>query len=235
MLFSIHCGFTYDLSRDIALIMDQTLDLAISPCPNDTFIFFDFLKKYDLEQRHALHFADVEELNQRAIHHGRHVLTKLSFYAYLKIRDRYTLLSAGGAMGRGCGPLLVRSSTAEDINAEGAKPGNPIRILIPGQYTTANLLLRLFMNAVFPEQTVEYVHTVYHEIIPALKNGLADYGVIIHEERFTYKEQGLHLLRDLGQWWESATQMPIPLGAIAVRNDAIRTWPTICRLSRRTW
>lgn len=195
----------------------NAIDLAISPCPNDTFIFHALAEQGLAGRPVQLEFADVEELNRRAIEEARHMITKLSFFAMLHVQDRYELLPSGGALGRGCGPLLI-SRHAEPA----PDPARDVRrILIPGRYTTANLLTRLFLKArgVDPE-SVEFVPTRYDRIIPELLAGAAEFGVIIHEERFTYKARGLHPVMDLGEWWEQTTGAPIPLGCIALRKDA---------------
>ncbi len=195
----------------------NAIDLAISPCPNDTFIFY-WLKQRGLAGHPVqLEFADVEELNRRALDEARHMITKLSFFAMLHVQDRYELLPTGGALGRGCGPLLItrRAGLAPDS----AQKLN--RILIPGRYTTANLLTRLFLKAQgLDPGAVEFIPTRYDRIIPELLAGSSDFGVIIHEERFTYQARGLHAVQDLGEWWEQTTGAPIPLGCIALRKDA---------------
>ncbi len=190
----------------------EPVDIAISPCPNDTFIFGHMVRPGGFPKPVELHFADVEELNRRAIEEARHKITKLSFHAMLYAKDRYSLLAPGGALGRGCGPILV----APKRDAGPPKPDS--RILVPGRWTTAHLLVRLFLAQTAPDaRRVE--HGRYDRIIPALLSGEADYGVIIHEERFTYQARGLFPVQDLGEWWEKDTGFPIPLGAIALRKD----------------
>jgi 1,4-dihydroxy-6-naphthoate synthase len=182
--------------------------LGISPCPNDTFIFDALIhRRFPSACSVRTHMADVEELNSLA-RKGVLEITKLSLAAALEVLDHYVLLRSGAALGRGCGPLLV------------ARPGlSPeryaaARIAIPGRMTTANLLLSL--NGEFAGQRLEMV---FDAVMPAVKNGDADLGVIIHEGRFTYARQGLTLVRDLGEWWESVTRLPLPLGVIAVRRN----------------
>lgn len=171
------------------------LSLAISPCPNDTFIFCAMAPNY------ALELDDVEALNQRA-ERGEFDLTKISVAAYGRIRDEYALLRAGGAAGFGVGPLLVASRPRE--------PGG--RIAIPGQRTTAAMLLTLLGD-------FEAVPMRFDLIEQAVLSGEADCGVLIHEGRFTYAQKGLHKLADLGEVWEAKKHCPIPLGAIAIRRD----------------
>jgi 1,4-dihydroxy-6-naphthoate synthase len=171
------------------------LSLAISPCPNDTFIFCAMAPNYELE------LDDVESLNQRA-ERGEFDLTKISVAAYGRIRDRYALLHAGGAAGFGVGPLLVASRPRQ--------PGG--RIAIPGERTTAATLLSLLGD-------FETVPMRFDLIEDAVLSGEVDGGVLIHEGRFTYAQKGLHKLADLGEVWEGKMHCPIPLGAIAIRRD----------------
>lgn len=202
------------------------IDLAISPCPNDTFIFHHLSENGPalLDARVRLDFADVEELNRRALEEQRHAVTKLSFFAMTRLQEHYHLLRNGGALGRGCGPLLItnRAPTGDGGRAEMIRSLR--RVLIPGRWTTANLLTHLF----FADQgraaeldRIKFVPVRYEKIIPALQAGEADFGVIIHEERFTFERAGLFAVQDLGEWWERATGLPIPLGCIAVRKDII--------------
>ncbi|MDV6236375.1 1,4-dihydroxy-6-naphthoate synthase [Leptospira ellisii] len=185
------------------------LSLAYSPCPNDTFLFYhlvhgDAADKFRI--REELH--DVEELNRAALR-GNYQVTKLSFAAYFSVMDRYSILDSGSALGRNCGPLLVhKKGKNPGAGAKGKK------ILIPGELTTANLLLKLFLKNDYEPQAIRY-----DKIIPLLLSGEADFGVLIHEERFTYERQGLVKLKDLGEWWEETTGKHIPLGAIAFRRD----------------
>ncbi|AXR62850.1 1,4-dihydroxy-6-naphthoate synthase [Leptospira mayottensis] len=187
--------------------------LAYSPCPNDTFLFYHLIHGKVTERFHVqeeLH--DVEKLNQAAFN-GKYQVTKLSFAAYFSVMDRYSILDSGSALGRNCGPLLVYK--------KGNNPGNPKgkKILIPGEWTTANLLLKLFLKDNFQTIPVRY-----DKIIPLLLSGEADFGVLIHEERFTYEKQGLSKFQDLGEWWEETTGKHIPLGAIAFRRDIQKEW-----------
>lgn len=189
---------------------DISYSLGISPCPNDTFIF-DALVNARLALPFAVqtHMADVEELNTLALQ-GTLEISKLSLAAVLGagVLDRYVLLRSGAALGRACGPLIVaRRGLAPEAYAEA-------RIAVPGRLTTANLLLSLNGNYKGPREEL-----VFDAIMPALEQGRADLGVIIHEGRFTYARRGLTLVRDLGQWWEETTGLPLPLGVIAIRRD----------------
>ena len=190
----------------------MTLSLGFSPCPNDCFMFDAIVhRRIDLE---GLDFTvvmeDVEALN-RAAFAGDVDVTKLSYHAYAYCADRFALLDAGSALGRGCGPLLIarRARSRSDEVARG-----DLRIAIPGRYTTANLLLGLAFPAA--RDTVEMV---FSAIEGAVLAGDVDAGVIIHENRFTYEARGLRKVIDLGDYWERETGAPIPLGAIVVKRS----------------
>lgn len=193
------------------LPMNENLSLGFSPCPNDTFIFYGLVHGL-IAPPAEVTFAepvleDVEKLNLWAIAKKLDV-TKLSFHALGHVLDEYCLLSAGSALGRGCGPLLVAAS---------AIPPEQLRkmtIAIPGKLTTAAMLLQMFLP-----DCQRLVEMRFDRIIGAINDGQVDAGVIIHESRFTYAEQGLFCLQDLGRWWEQSTGLPIPLGCIAARRS----------------
>ena len=186
------------------------LTLGFSPCPNDTYIFNALVHgrvPLDGCALAAVHLEDVETLNDWALQ-GRLDITKLSFHAFGHVQERYALLRAGAALGRGCGPLLITGSD-----------GAPRRmadwtIAIPGALTTAALLLRLYLPV-----CGRLVVMRFDRIMDALAAGEVDAGVIIHESRFTYRDFGLHCVEDLGEWWERTTGLPIPLGCIAAKRD----------------
>ncbi|MCF8106339.1 MAG: 1,4-dihydroxy-6-naphthoate synthase [Desulfohalobiaceae bacterium] len=189
--------------------MSKPLRLGISPCPNDTYIFYGLLEKiiglegFDLNTT----LLDIQELNQAALRQ-EYDLIKISLAACPRIRENYRLLRAGAALGRGCGPLLVaREKTGLDRL-------RLARVAIPGRMTTANLLLR--KHGFHQGQTLEMR---YDLIMEAVCSGRAEAGLIIHEGRFTYPEYGLTKVLDLGQWWEEETGLPIPLGAIVARRE----------------
>ena len=187
------------------------LSLAFSPCPNDCFMFDAIVhQRIDLEGlEFSVTLADIEALNEAAFAGGVDV-TKLSFHAYAYCADRYVLLDAGSALGRNCGPLLIsKRAIAPDEAAEGT-----LRIAIPGKYTTANLLCGL----AFPRAR-DKTPVLFSDIEPAVLAGRFDAGVIIHENRFTYEARGLRKIIDLGEFWESETSAPIPLGGIVVRRS----------------
>ena len=197
--------------------MTTPLTLGFSPCPNDTFMFYPLV--HGLVDTNGISFSerleDVETLNRLAVQ-GVLDVSKVSYAALGHFRDQYALLRAGSALGRGCGPLLV----VKEQLAVGDLVGTTVAI--PGRYTTAHLLLRLFNP-----DLVHFLEMPFHEIMDAVMTGRADAGVIIHESRFTYQGYGLHQLVDLGAWWEQETGLPIPLGGIvakrALGGEAIRT------------
>jgi 1,4-dihydroxy-6-naphthoate synthase len=188
----------------------MTLTLAFSPCPNDCFIFDAIVnRRIDLEGlAFDVRLADVEALNTAAFS-GEVDVSKLSFHAYAYCADNYVLLDAGSALGNNCGPLLI-SKRAIDVAEVAA---GTLRIAIPGKYTTANFLLGL----AFPAAT-DKTPLLFSDIEPALLEGRFDAGLIIHENRFAYADKGLRKIIDLGEFWETETGEPIPLGGIVIRR-----------------
>jgi 1,4-dihydroxy-6-naphthoate synthase len=172
------------------------LSLGFSPCPNDTFVFHRLLEEHGDD--YALCIEDVEELNQRA-ERGALDIAKVSVAAYGRLREDWALLRAGGAAGHGVGPLVVA-----------VRPGP--RVAIPGERTTAALLLRLLGE-------FDTVPMRFDRIEAAVLAGDVDMGVLIHEGRFTYAQKGLTRVADLGEEWSRRMGVPIPLGAIAIRRE----------------
>lgn len=193
----------------------RTLSIGISPCPNDVFAFHGLMsgavKSPGIRLVFAIH--DVEELNQR-FSRGELDASKVSFFAALGMTRECLVLRAGSALGFGVGPLLLARRNAPPIE--------DARVLCPGERTTAHFLLRSFHPEV---RRVE--HTIFSAIMPELERGTADYGVCIHEGRFTYERHGLVLVEDLGTTWETETRSPLPLGGILARRtlgpDLLRT------------
>lgn len=185
------------------------LTFGYSPCPNDTFMFHALaggrIDVAPLSIDVRLH--DVQTLNEMAFDATLDV-TKLSFFGWLRVMDAYDLLPCGAALGFGCGPLVVSGKplSREDM------PGS--RIVLPGEWTTAHLLFRLWA----PDAR-DRVFAPYDRIFADLNEGRADCGVIIHESRFTFEQAGFTAVQDLGAWWEDETGLPIPLGCIAVRRS----------------
>lgn len=191
------------------------LSLGFSPCPNDTFIFDALIHhKIDTEGlEFEVFFDDVETLNQKALN-GALDITKLSFHAFAHVADRYALLDAGSALGFGVGPLLICKN--EDlVNSPELNAGDSaLRVAIPGELTTANFLLGIAYPNLQQKQVM-----VFSEIQDALLNETIDLGLIIHENRFTYMEKGLHKIVDLGSYWEKLTGCAIPLGGIVINRN----------------
>jgi len=186
----------------------SSISLGYSPCPNDTYIFYGLVhNKIQGAPPFEEVLEDIETLNSMAMADELD-MTKISFHALAHLRDRYCLLHSGGALGRGCGPLVIASEALDPSDLSGK------RIAIPGKLTTAALLLRLFNPAID-----DLVLLPFHEIMEATQRGDVDAGLIIHESRFTYPDYGLHKVIDLGEWWEESTGHPIPLGGILARRD----------------
>ena len=195
----------------------MNLSLGFSPCPNDCFMFDAIVnRRIDLEGlAFTVRMEDVEALNKAAFA-GDVDVTKLSYHAYAYCADQYVLLDAGSALGRNCGPLLIskRSISKEEVAA------GDLRVAIPGKYTTANFLL----GYAFPLAT-DKTELLFSDIEPAVLDDRYDAGLIIHENRFTYEAKGLRKIIDLGEYWESTTGAPIPLGGIVIRrslSDAVK-------------
>jgi 1,4-dihydroxy-6-naphthoate synthase len=185
------------------------LSLGFSPCPNDTFIF-DALVNHKIDTgdfEFEVVLEDVQTLNRWALEKKLDV-SKVSYGVWPLLQKDYTLLDAGGALGKGVGPLLISKDNIllKDINQ--------LRIAIPGEQTTAHLLFSM----AFPEARRKKF-MVFSQIEAALLNDEVDCGVIIHENRFTYMQKGLIKQMDLGEYWEQKTQSPIPLGGIVMRNE----------------
>lgn len=184
--------------------MTRTLTFGYSPCPNDTYIFYALVHGKVAVPGHVIRerLEDVETLNQLAMD-GALDLTKVSYHAFGHLRATYALLRSGGALGRGCGPLIVgRPGTSIDDLGRGT-------VAIPGRLTTASLLLHLFDPRI---STIAVMP--FDRILKAVADGVVDAGLIIHESRFTYPLYGLTSLVDLGIWWEQHAGLPLPLGGI---------------------
>ncbi|NOY69480.1 MAG: 1,4-dihydroxy-6-naphthoate synthase [Deltaproteobacteria bacterium] len=188
---------------------NNKISIAYSPCPNDTFIFYALANnKIDtMGISYEITIADVEQLNSRAMK-GQYDVSKLSFAVLARLGNRYRLLNAGAALGNGCGPLIIARPGFKPDSLKNA------RIAIPGRYTTAALLLTLFLDS-----KPNAVSMPFDRIMVAVSSGECDAGVIIHEGRFTFQDYGLTEVIDLGKWWEDTFGLPIPLGGIAVRSD----------------
>ena len=204
--------------------MDR-LRLAYSPCPNDTYVFHAWVHGLvpgvpPVEER----LEDIDVLNHLALR-GEADVVKVSMHAFAHLQESYALLHSGGALGRGCGPLVVarkdsRLRPAASVQRVAALADHlgQARVAIPGELTTAALLLGLFTGGI-----ARPVVMPFERIMPAVSSGQVDAGVIIHEGRFTYAAHGLRRLVDLGEWWEETTGLPIPLGGIVVSRTLERS------------
>lgn len=199
--------------------------VAYSPCPNDTFMFNAIangilaIPGYNTE----IHLHDVETLNKRAAS-CEYDITKLSIHACLKVREHYSVLNSGAALGFGCGPIVVCRDNREINDLRNCS------VAVPGELTTAHLLFRLR----FPECS-ERVFMPFDKIMKSVESGSSDIGIVIHEGRFTYKSHGLRRIIDLGEWWQDETGLPLPLGCIAARKaigkEMIRSFDILLRES----
>lgn len=190
---------------------DGTITVAFSPDADDAFMFYGLLcDKVDTEdRRYDLVRDDIQVLNEKA-EKGEYDVTAVSFGAYPYIHDRYALLSCGASFGDGHGPILIARSSIRTNEVHG------LSVAIPGRYTTAALALRVWL----PHARLELMEVPFEEIIPAVRQGRARAGVLIHERQLTWQEEGFVRIVDFGQWWSEKTEgLPLPLGANAIRRD----------------
>lgn len=189
--------------------MAKPIRLGISTCPNDTFAFHGLMNR-EVDMRgleFEIELLDIQQLNNR-IHQGDFDVAKASFNAALSLSDRTMVLPSGSALGFGVGPLLLASASK-------TTPTSQTQLtLCPGEDTTAHLLFQLFHP-----RTTRVEQVVFSDVMPKLQAAAADFGVCIHEGRFTWQQAGLHLVEDLGERWETSTQCPLPLGGILAFNS----------------
>lgn len=187
----------------------QIITVGHSPDPDDAFMFYALAhNKIDtgnLEFRHEL--QDIETLNRRALK-GELEVSAVSIHAYAFLLDKYALLPSGCSMGDRYGPMVIARKPM------GVGDLRSVKVAVPGTMTTAFLTLRLLLP-----QGFEYDVIPFDEIIPAVASGKYDAGLIIHEGQLTFQNQGLHLIIDLGVWWQEKTGLPLPLGGNVVRRD----------------
>ena len=192
------------------------LSLGISTCPNDTYIYEALVRGLEKSPfEWDVHFADVQTLNEMIIA-GELDVAKVSAQVYPKVRDNYVCLSCGGAIGYGCGPLLLSSGSAAFDPAQ--------ETILPGANTTAALLFRFWFAREYGGNSCRsgdprMRYALFNEVYSSLLDKSAAQGVTIHEHRFTWKRDGLHMLQDLGAYWEECTGSPIPLGIAVSRRS----------------
>lgn len=192
------------------------MKVAFSPCPNDTFIFYAWVHgRVPGAPKLDVTYADIDVTNELAMQPNDYDLLKVSCAVLPSVLSEYTLLPCGGALGNGCGPLILVPSSKYDQD-----PSMFIRkrVAIPSERSTAYLLFRLWAAKYVPEGIGEMVVMPFHQIMPAVRDGKVDAGLVIHEARFTYPSYGLSSLVDLGEWWAEETHLPIPLGAIIAKK-----------------
>jgi len=204
----------------------QLIRVGHSPDPDDAFMFHalanDKIPTGDLKFVHEL--QDIETLNRRALK-GELEVTAVSIHAYSFLLDKYALLPTGCSMGDHYGPMVV----ARKPITIGDLPG--VKIAVPGTLTTAFLTLKLLFNSIGANDKLTFDVIPFDEIIPAVAAGKYDAGLIIHEGQLTFQNQGLHLVVDLGVWWQEKTGLPLPLGGNVVRKDlGAETMSEISRL-----
>jgi 1,4-dihydroxy-6-naphthoate synthase len=192
----------------------ERLSIAYSPCPNDTFVFHAWahglVPGADVPE---VAFADIDITNGLA-ERGELDVLKISYGALPWVLEEYALLPCGGALGRGCGPLVL---TLPGVGSPAELAGKTVAV--PSERSTAYLLFRLWAAEAVPGGFGEIVVLPFHEIMPAVRDGRVDAGLVIHEARFTYQQYGLHSLADMGEAWEERTGLPIPLGAIVAKRS----------------
>jgi 1,4-dihydroxy-6-naphthoate synthase len=189
----------------------EQLKIAYSPCPNDTFVF-DALAHGRVPGAPGFDvtFADIDITNGMA-ERGEFDVLKVSYAVLPYVLEEYALLPCGGALGRGCGPLVLTREADVDLTGR--------TVAVPSEKSTAYLLFRLWAADTLSDGVGEIVVMPFHEIMPAVRDGKVDAGLVIHEARFTYRGYGLHKLADMGEHWENTTGLPIPLGAIIAKRS----------------
>jgi 1,4-dihydroxy-6-naphthoate synthase len=186
-----------------------TIRVAHSPDSDDAFMFYalakDLIDTGELRFEHVL--SDIESLN-RAAFEGTYEVTAVSIHAYAHLDDRYALLGSGASMGDGYGPVLVGRETVDPDRLPA------LTVAIPGRLTSASLALKMWNPA------LQTVTRPFDEIMPAVRSGEVDLGVVIHEGQLTWQEEGFHKIVDLGVWWAEETDgLPLPLGGNVIRRD----------------
>ncbi len=204
--------------------MKSLINIAFSPCPNDTFVFHAWVHGcLPGAPKLEVTYADIDKTNEWAQSDKGTDMMKISYAALPWMSPDYTLIPCGGALGRGCGPLVLtkgENTTVSDLARQ--------KVAVPSERSTAYLLFRLWIASHSLKAKPEIIVLPFDQIMPSIRDGIVDAGLVIHEARFTYPSYGLTLLQDLGSWWEKDTGLPIPLGAIIAKKsldiEAITHW-----------
>ena len=193
------------------------INLAISTCPNDTFAFHAILENQVdlLGLEFDIRLLDIQQLNS-GLFGGQFDVAKASFHAAALLTDQTVVLPSGSALGFGVGPLLLSARPKTNPNQTTDLPHT---VLCPGEHTTATMLFRIFYADAINNGNVSLKQTLFSEIMPELENSRADFGVCIHEGRFTWEDAGLDCVEDLGTRWEAETKSPLPLGGILANRN----------------
>lgn len=191
------------------------MNIVYSPCPNDTFVFHALVHgQIANTPDFTVTYADIDVTNTLVTKPSDYDILKISYAALPWLSDEYRLIPCGGALGRGNGPLVLtahQNTSPEDLAGK--------RIAVPSERSTAYLLFRLWAAQNVPDGIGEIVVMPFDQIMPAVRDGKVDAGLVIHEARFTYPSYGLTLMADMGTWWEADTKLPIPLGAIVAHRS----------------
>lgn len=191
------------------------MNIIYSPCPNDTFVFHALVHgQIPNTPDFTVTYADIDVTNTLVTKPSDYDILKISYSALPWLSDEYRLIPCGGALGRGNGPLVLtadQNTKPEDLTGK--------RVAVPSERSTAYLLFRLWAAQNVPDGIGEIVVMPFDQIMPAVRDGKIDAGLVIHEARFTYPSYGLTLMADMGTWWEADTGLPIPLGAIVARRN----------------
>ncbi|MGV9882456.1 1,4-dihydroxy-6-naphthoate synthase [Streptomyces sp. NPDC003006] len=230
-------------TTDMTHVTESPLRIAYSPCPNDTFVFDAWAHgRVPGAPELDVTFADIDITNgiaERAASFAPAAsdldldVLKVSYAVLPYVLDEYALLPCGGALGRGCGPLVLTREPGVDLVGK--------KVAVPSEKSTAYLLFRLWAADTLADGGVgEIVVLPFDQIMPAVRDGKVDAGLVIHEARFTYQNYGLHCLADMGEHWEATTGLPIPLGAIIARRslgaETLRALAAAARTSvRMAW
>lgn len=194
--------------------------MAISTCPNDTFAFHAILEnRVDLQGlKFDIQLLDIQQLND-GLFDNQFDVAKASFHAAALLADRTIVLPSGSALGFGVGPLLLSAEAGNTPGIDNPDSAGPSLTLCPGEHTTAAMLFRLFYGSEMKDGRTRVEHALFSDIMPRLKESTADFGVCIHEGRFTWEQEGLYLVEDLGTRWEQETGAPLPLGGLLARRE----------------